>query len=69
MTNYGTYTKKDVRAAFQCPYLFLSAMVQSPSITCLTSLNLVQQIGKSNVATSEDVEDMEDLREFRTTLA
>ena len=32
-------------------------------------LNLVQQIDKSNVAASEDVEDMEDVHEFRKTLA
>ena len=44
-------------------------MVQSPSITRLTPLNLVQQIDKSNVAASEDVEDMEDVREFKGTLA
>ena len=49
VTNYGTYTKKDVRAAFH--------------------LNLVQQIGKSNIAASEDVEDIEDMRESRRTLA
>ena len=40
-----------IQAAFQCPYPYL-IMVQSPSTTRLTLLNLVQQIGRSNVAAS-----------------
>ena len=40
-------------------------MVQSPSATRLTLLNLVQQIGRSNVATSVVVEDMENVRDLK----
>ena len=39
-------------------------MVQSPSIPRQTLLNLVQQIGKSNVTTKEDVQYMEDMYGF-----
>ena len=57
-----------IQAAFQCPYPYL-IMVQSPSTTRQTPLNLVQQIGRSNVAASVVVEDMEDMRELKRSPA
>ena len=46
--------------AFQCSFLYLSLMVQSPSTSCLT-LNPLHQICKSIVSTREEV--IEDVRE------
>ena len=69
MTNYGTFTRKDARAAFQCPYLYHLIMVQSPSTTRQTLLNLVRQTGRSNVAASVVVEGMEDVRELKRSPA